>query len=132
MSKVSTARQQAPTAARGPVVTPQQPTMVSPLQAMQLLATRIHALEAKLALHLGEIERKLGDHAAYVTDNIPDLDTLNSAIAEINSRVLDLEELEPRVAALEAAGGEVAPASPPPLPPAKAAKKKGGTVKLVE
>ena len=110
--------------------TPQsQPSsMVSPQQAMQLLAVRIQALELKLAQHLTEIERKLGDHAAYVTDNIPDLDTLNTAISEINSRVLDIEEYDTRIASLEAAANVT-----PPLPPkAPASKKKGGTVKLTE
>jgi hypothetical protein len=102
--------------------------MVSPQQAMQLLALRIQALELKLAQHLTEIERKLGEHAAYVTDNIPDLDTLNTAIGEINSRVLDIEEYDTRIASLEAAAN-VSPPSPPKAP---ASKKKGGTVKLTE
>jgi tetrahydromethanopterin S-methyltransferase subunit G len=110
--------------------------MVSPQQAMQMLAARIQALEQKVAAYMSEMESKLGEQANFVSDNIPDMDMLNTAIGEINRRLLDVEEFEQRIAVLESAsssdGGD---ASPQPVvvvaPPPKAAKKKGGgTVKL--
>ena len=111
---------------------PQTNSMVSPQQAMQMLAQRIQALEQQFAMHMKEIERKLGDHAAYVSDNIPDIDNINTAIGEINSRILDVEEYEARITALESMNASPdMEAAPKPAPISKSSKKKG-TVKLSE
>ncbi len=115
---------------------PQQPPqMVSPQQAMQMLAARIQALEQKVAAYMSEMEGKLGEQANFVSDNIPDMDMLNTAIGEINRRLLDVEEFEQRIAVLESAsssdGGDASPQPVVVAPATKAAKKKGGgTVKL--
>ena len=111
------------------------PTMVSTQNAIYILNTKIQKLEEVLKLQMSDIEQKLGDQESYVTDNIPDMDLINKAIACINNRLLDVDALEARVLALEKAD-HTSPApslssSPaPPVPPAP--KKKGGTVKLAE
>ena len=108
-----------------------QNSMVSAQTAVYLLNNKIQKIEEVMKLHMDDIETKFGEHEAYVTDNIPDLDLINKAISEINTRLIDLESLEARVAALEG-GKPVSSTSPvvpqlasPPAPP-----KKKGTVKL--
>jgi len=96
------------------------PAMLTPQTAIYLLNSKIQSLEQSHRAHMHAVEAKFGEQDSYVTDNIPDMDLLNKAISTINSRLLDLEALETRVAALETAGG----AAP------KAAPKKRGTVKL--
>jgi len=101
---------------------PNPPTMLSTQTAIYLLNTKIQAVEESHRAHMQAVEAKFGEQDTYVTDNIPDMDLLNKAISTINSRLLDLEGLEARVAALESAGGVTAPV--------KSAPKKRGTVKL--
>ena len=95
------------------------PALVSAQTAVYLLNTKITALEEKLEAHMKHIETKFGLQDSFVTDNIPDLDLINRALSELNSRVLDIEGFEPRIAALETAAGTA------PKP-----SKKRGTVKL--
>ena len=110
------------------------PTMVSTQNAIYILNNKIQKLEEVLKMQMTDIEQKLGDQESYVTDNIPDMDLINKAIACINNRLLDVDALEARVLALERAAPPTSPTptlslSPPvPAPP----KKKGGTVKLAE
>jgi hypothetical protein len=117
-----------------PVATP--PSMISTQSAIYLINNKVQKLEEVLKLHMDDIEQKFGDHEAYVTDNIPDLDLINKALSDINTRLIDLEGLEARITALESG---VKPASPPPAtgtigaPMAeKPAPKKKGTVKLAD
>ena len=95
------------------------PSLVSAQTAVYLLNTKISALEEKLNAHMKHIELKFGLQDSFVADNIPDLDLINKALSEMNSRVMDMEALEPRLAALESAAGTTP----------KTAKKRG-TVKL--
>lgn len=102
---------------------------------MQMLAARIQSLELKLVAYMTEMEGKLGEQANFVSDNIPDMDMLNTAIGEINRRLLDVEEFEQRIAALESASSSDGGDSPQPVvvapaPKAGSKKKGGGTVKL--
>jgi hypothetical protein len=96
------------------------PAMLSTQSAIYILNSKIQAVEESHKAHMQAVEAKFGEQDTYVTDNIPDMDLVNKAISTINSRLLDLEGLEARVAALETAGGV----------PAKPAPKKRGTVKL--
>jgi len=96
------------------------PAMLTAQSAIYLLSSKIRALEESHTAHMHAVEAKFGEQDSYVTDNIPDMDLVNKAISTINSRLLDLEGLEARLAALELAGG---------VPP-KASPKKRGTVKL--
>jgi len=138
--------------AKGAVTPPTNPNaapngMISTQTAVYLLNTKIQKIEEVMKLHMDDIENKFGEHEAYVTDNIPDLDQINKALSDINTRLIDLEGLESRIAALEqsvrtsvsssaasssAASSSAAPSSPPPLAPPPAPKKKGGTVKLAD
>ena len=136
-------------AATPPTVPNAAPTgMISTQTAVYLLNTKIQKIEEVMKLHMDDIETKFGEHEAYVTDNIPDLDQINKALSDINTRLIDLEGLESRIAALEqsvrssasssstasssTASSATAPSSPPPLAPPPAPKKKGGTVKLAD
>jgi len=107
-----------------PSVQPQS-TVLSTQSAIYLLNSKIQSLEESHRRHMSAVESKFGEQDAYVSDNIPDLDSLYKAISSINSRLLDFEMLEARIAALETASGT----APPPAPKA-ASKKRGGTVKL--
>jgi hypothetical protein len=97
--------------------------MLSAQNAIYLVNNKVRMLEDKLDMHLKQIETKFGAQDAFVTDNIPDMDLVNRAIAELNKRILDLEGLHARVAAIEAASGAPVAAPNP---------KKRGTVKLEE
>ena len=99
------------------------PSVVSAQTAIYLLNAKIVKLEELVKSHMNVIEQKIGDHETYVTDNIPDLDLINRALSEFNSRLLDVEALDTRISVLEAAGN---------LKPAAAAPKKRGTVKLAD
>jgi hypothetical protein len=94
--------------------------MISPQTAIYLLSNKIQALDDSHRLHMQAVETKFGEMDMYVADNIPDMDLVNKAISTINSRLLDLEGLEARIAALESSNG---------TPAAKPSKKRG-TVKL--
>lgn len=117
---------------------PASNSLISTQTAIYLLNNKIQKIEEVMKLHMDDIENKFGEHEAYVTDNIPDLDLINKALSDINTRLIDLEGLEARIAALETGGPKPAspssPASPnaasPPAPPAPAKKK--GTVKLTD
>jgi len=105
-------------------VSPQTPTVLTTQSAIYLLNSKIQSLEESHRAHMNAVEAKFGEQDAYVTDNIPDMDLVSKAISTINSRLLDLEGLESRVAALEAASGVT------PAPSASKTPKKRGTVKL--
>lgn len=118
-----------------------QSGMISTQSAIYILNEKIQKVEGVMKLHMDDIERKFGEHETYVTDNIPDLDLINKALSDINTRLIDLESLEGRIAALESAASKNAPSSPvPTLSPTPAAapaapapaKKRGGTVKLAD
>ena len=100
-----------------------KPTMLSAQNAIYIVNNKVRLLEEKLESHMKQIEKKFGAQDAFVTDNIPDMDLVNRAISELNKRILDLEGLHARIAALETAAGTFV-ASPAP--------KKRGTVKLEE
>ena len=104
-----------------PTALPTQ-SVISTQSAIYILNGKINKLEELVKSHMEVIEQKIGEHETYVTDNIPDLDLINRALADMNSRVLDLEGLETRIAVLEAASN-MKPAAPP---------KKRGTVKLTD
>lgn len=108
--------------ARAPAQPVAQSTVVSAQTAIYLLNSKIGKLEEMVKSHMEVIEQKMGDHETYVTDNVPDLELITRAISDINSRLLDLEALETRIAALES-GAPAKPAAPP---------KKRGTVKLAD
>ena len=119
-----------------PVAQPPAPnSLISTQTAIYLLNNKIQKIEEVMKLHMDDIETKFGEHEAYVTDNIPDLDLINKALSDINTRLIDLEGLEARIAALENGGSKPSsPTSPKaassPVPPAPAKKK--GTVKLTD
>lgn len=95
--------------------------MMSIQEAIQRLCKKLAELEAKVDLNLKQIESKVGDQDSYLSNNTPDLDLINQAFSDINSRLLDCESLEARVVVLEAASGAVQPPT---------TKKSRGTVKL--
>ena len=122
---MSKARAHPPQAPASVNLAPQAPpTMLSTQSAIYLLHAKIQALDESHRDHMKAVETKFGEQDTYVTDNIPDMDQLYKAISTINARLLDLEGLEARIAALEAGSGS----SPAPKP--AASKKRGGTVKL--
>ena len=96
--------------------------MLSAQSAIYIVNNKVSALETTLTSHIKQIEAKFGAQDAFVTDNIPDMDLVNRAISELNKRILELEGLHSRVAALESGAGHVAPVVVP--------KKVRGTVKL--
>jgi len=97
--------------------------MLTAQNAIYLVNNKVSALESTLNTHMKQVEAKFGAQDAFVTDNIPDMDLVNRAIAELNKRILELEGLHSRVSALESANGTAAPLAPTP-------KKVRGTVKL--
>ena len=123
----------------GPVGQPQS-SMISTQTAVYMLNNKIQKLEEVMKMHMDDIEGKFGEHEAYVTDNIPDLDLINKALSDINTRLIDLEGLDARIAALEN-GSKVnptKPVSPSPVSPTLSTSsnsnstKKKGTVKLAD
>lgn len=102
--------------------TPKPANMISVQEVIQRLCKKVAELEAKLDMNLKQIESKVGDQDSYLSNNTPDVDLINQAFSDINSRLLDCESLEARVVVLEgASGAAVAPAP---------TKKSRGTVKL--
>jgi hypothetical protein len=99
---------------------PKPQHMMSVQEAIQRLCKKLSELEARLDLNLKQIENKVGDQDSFLSNNTPDLDLINQAFADINSRLIDCESLEARVANLETASGAVV----------SAPKKMRGTVKL--
>jgi len=97
------------------------PSMISTQSAIYILNNKIQKIEEVMKLHMDDIERKFGDQEAYVTDNIPDLDLINKAISDVNTRLLDFES---RICLLESSEAPKPSAMAPPPP------KKKGTVKL--
>lgn len=97
------------------------PNLISTQDAIYLLNGKIVALESKLVKTVSILETKLGNHETYVSENLPDLDIINSAFSDINKRLLDLESLNDRIAALEA-NANIKPTS----------SKKKSTLKLNE
>jgi hypothetical protein len=95
--------------------------LLSAQSAIYLVNNKVMALETTLNSHMKQVEAKFGAQDAFVTDNIPDMDLVNRAIMELNKRIIDLEALNARVCALEAAAGTLSVPS-----------KKRGTVKLEE
>jgi len=117
----------------------QQNSMISTQTAIYMLNAKIQKIEEVMKLHMDDIENKFGEHEAYVTDNIPDLDLINKALSDINTRLIDLESLETRISALENGGRVASPSvattslSPVQTPsPTPAPSKKKGTVKLAD
>jgi hypothetical protein len=97
------------------------PNLISTQDAIYHLNSKILALEGKLVKTVGILETKLGNHETYVSENLPDLDVINSAFSDINKRLLDLESLNDRIVALET-NANIKPA----------ASKKKSTLKLNE
>ena len=121
-------------AAASPAVVPQASAngLISTQTAVYMLNDKIRKIEEVMKLHMDDIETKFGEHEAYVTDNIPDLDLINKALSDINTRLIDLEGLEGRIAALEMGGKPASPVSALPSMPPPAPSKKKGTVKLAD
>ena len=119
-------------------VVPPPNQLISTQTAVYLLNNKIQKIEEVMKLHMDDIEIKFGEHEAYVSDNIPDLDQINKALSDINSRLIDLEGLENRIAALENAlptslPTPLRPTSPPSSgAPTPTPTKKKGTVKLTD
>lgn len=115
---------------------PASSSLISTQTAIYLLNNKIQKIEEVMKLHMDDIENKFGEHEAYVTDNIPDLDQINKALSDINTRLIDLEGLEARITALENGGAKPAspssPTSAASAPPAPNPAKKKGTVKLTD
>ena len=99
---------------------PKPPVVISVQDAIQRLYQKIVDLETKVDLNLKQIENKVGDQDNFLSNNTPDLDLINQAFSDINSRLLDCESLEARVVALENGSGVTSPPT----------KKSRGTVKL--
>jgi hypothetical protein len=118
------------------------PKVMSTQDAIYMINNRLKALEQKFVLFTEEIERKFGENEAFVTDNIPDMDQFSTAIRDINTRLLDLNDLEGRISVLESSSNtgvdasilaeEVAPPQSPVLAAVDKSKKKRGTVKLTD
>jgi hypothetical protein len=98
---------------------PRQPLTFK--DAIYVTNNRIQTLDAKLTKTVSALESKLGSHENYVTENLPDMDVINTAFSDINKRLLDLESIHDRISVLEAKL-EVKPPS----------SKKKSTVKLNE
>jgi hypothetical protein len=108
------------------------PVLITTQDAINMLNTRLLALEQKFTHHMAAIEAKLGENDTFVLDNTPDMEGITDSISIINTRLLDISELESRVANLEASRDpEAEPTNSfsQVLPP-KTPRKKGGTVKL--
>ena len=97
------------------------PKFISTQDAVYHLNSKIIDLETKLSKTLSILEAKLGNHETYVSENLPDLDNFNNAFSDFNKRLLDLESLNDRIAALESNANIKPPSS-----------KKKSTLKLNE
>ena len=97
------------------------PKFISTQDAIYHLNNKIGELESKLSKTVSILEKKLGNHETYVSENLPDLDNFNNAFADFNKRLLDLEALNDRIAALESNANIKPPSS-----------KKKSTLKLNE
>jgi hypothetical protein len=98
-----------------------KPSLITPEHAIYILGNKISTLENKFNKTTSVLETKLGNHETYVTENLPDLECFNNAFADINKRLLDLESMNDRIAALEL-NANIKPAS----------TKKKSTLKLNE
>ena len=98
-----------------------KPALITSEHAIYLLGNKLTTLENKFSKTTSVLETKLGNHETYVTENLPDLECFNNAFADINKRLLDLESMNERIAALEA-NANIKPA----------ATKKKSTLKLNE
>jgi hypothetical protein len=76
-------------------------SLISTQDAIYLLSNKISMLENKFNKTTSVLETKLGNHESYVTENLPDLECFNTAFADINKRLLDLESVYDRISALE-------------------------------
>ena len=77
------------------------PNRMSTQDAIYLLNTRIMSLETMLRNNLQQVETKFGEHDTYIADNIPDINLMNQAFSDINSRLIELESLGTRLSAVE-------------------------------
>ena len=96
--------------------------MISVQSAVYMLNKKIQSLEETLKEYITQIETKMGEQDAYVSENIPDLDQINNAFKDVNKRILDFESFEARISALEKKMNVDAPPK----------KQRGGTIKLQE
>jgi hypothetical protein len=81
---------------------PSKTPLITTQDAIYMLSNKIAALENNLSKTTTVLETKLGNHENYVTENLPDLECFNNAFTDINKRLLDLETMNDRIAALEA------------------------------
>ena len=87
--------------APAPVGTQRPPSKISTQDAIYLLNSRIMSLEGMLKNNLKQIETKFGEQDTYITDNLPDINLINQAFSDINSRLIELETLENRLSVVE-------------------------------
>ena len=71
--------------------TPQPGGQISLQQAISLVGTRINKLESTLSTNMKEVENKFGQQDNYIVENLPDIDAINVAFEDINSRLLSIE-----------------------------------------
>lgn len=71
--------------------TPQPGGQLSLQQAISLVDTRINKLESTLSTNMKEVENKFGQQDNYIVENLPDIDAINVAFEDINSRLLSIE-----------------------------------------
>lgn len=71
--------------------TPQPGGQLSLQQAISLVGTRINKLESTLSTNMKEVENKFGQQDNYIVENLPDIDAINVAFEDINSRLLSIE-----------------------------------------
>ena len=71
--------------------TPQPGGQISLQQAISLVGTRINKLESTLSTNMKEVENKFGQQDNYIVENLPDIDAINIAFEDINSRLLSIE-----------------------------------------
>jgi len=77
------------------------PNRMTTQDAIYLLNTRIMSLETMLKNNLQQVETKFGEHDTYIADNIPDINLMNQAFSDINSRLIELESLGTRLSTVE-------------------------------
>jgi hypothetical protein len=77
------------------------PNRMTTQDAIYLLNTRIMSLETMLKNNLQQVETKFGEHDSYIADNIPDINLMNQAFSDINSRLIELESLGTRLSTIE-------------------------------
>jgi len=65
-------------------------------QAVSMTISRVSELEKVLTENMKEVESKFGQQDSYIVENIPDIDAINSALEDINQRLLNIESL-PRI-----------------------------------